>query len=173
MALTGHRRNRTSTPLRTAARIAALVLAVALGTGCVRMQLKLREPGERNRGFPEDVAEEYHCEKRPLPFFKVEENELLPERVSPGDEFNHRLQYVMCPKDDTQVVTGTLYTRILYKGRPILTESIQRELSPGRWVVDAFITLPKDAKPGVYALQSEFKSKHGTFDSRATFLVED
>jgi len=154
-------------------RAALCVLLLGFSLGCVQMQLKMREPGERNHSFPDDVADEYNCEKRPLPFFKVEENELLPERVSPGAEFNHRLQYVMCPKADTQVVSGTLHTRILYKGKPILTESIARDLQPGRWVVDAFITLPADAKPGVYALQSEFKSAAGNFDSSSTFLVED
>ncbi|MEZ4218228.1 MAG: hypothetical protein R3E88_17200 [Myxococcota bacterium] len=164
---------RRTTWARATRALAVAALAGLLGAGCVRMQLELREPGEHNRGFPDDIADEYHCEKRPLPFFQVEETELLPERVSPGDEFNHRLQYVMCPKDDTQVVSGTLYTRILYKGKAILTESTQRDLQPGRWIVDSFITLPQSAEPGVYALQSEFKSKYGNFDSRATFLVED
>jgi hypothetical protein len=79
----------------------------------------------------------------------------------------------MCPKDSTEVVTGMLHTRILYKGKAIQTESIRRELQPGRWVVDTFITLPKTAKPGVYALQTEFESKQGSFDTRATFLVEN
>ena len=162
-----------SKTLTPTVRSIAAVIAVAALLGCVRMQLKLREPGEYNRGFPDEVADEYHCGKRPLPFFEIEEDELLPERVSPGTEFNHRLQYVLCPKGDTQVVSGTLYTRILYKGKPILSESIARDLQPGRWVVDAFITLPKDAKPGVYALQSEFKSKSGSFDSSSTFLVEN
>ena len=44
----------------------------------------------------------------------------------------------------TQVVSGTLHTRILYKGKPIHTESSTRELHPGRWIVDEFITLPGD-----------------------------
>jgi hypothetical protein len=149
------------------------LLATCALLGCVQMQLKMREPGEYNRGFPDEVAEEYHCDKRPLPFFEVEEDELLPERVSPGSEFNHRLQYVMCPREETEVVRGTLHTRILFKGKAIHTESTTRELQPGRWIVDEFIELPQDAKPGVYALQTEFESRHGGFDTRATFLVED
>ena len=154
-------------------RTTAAVVGVGALLGCVSLQLKMREPGERNRGFPDEVADEYHCEKRPLPFFDIESDELLPERVSPGDEFNHRLQYVMCPVEDTQVVSGTLHTRILYKGKAIHSETTTRDLQPGRWIVDEFIRLPADAKPGVYALQSEFESPHGGFDSRSTFLVED
>jgi len=156
--------------IRSTRSLAALVAIASLG--CVRMQLELREPGEYNRGFPDEVADEYHCAKRPLPFFEVEEDELLPERVKPGSEFNHRLQYVLCPVEETQVVSGTLHTRILFKGKPIHVETATRDLQPGRWIVDEFITLPRNAKPGVYALQSEFHSKHGGFDSRSTFLVE-
>jgi hypothetical protein len=158
--------------IRRASGLTALVSCAAL-LGCVQLQLKLREPGEFNRGFPDEVADEYHCSKRPLPFFEVEEDQLLPERVTPGSEFNHRLQYVLCPVEETQVVSGTLHTRILYKGKPIYSETSRRELQPGRWIVDEFITLPSNAKPGVYALQSEFQSRHGGFDSRSTFLVED
>ena len=154
-------------------RTVAAAAAIGATLGCVSMQLKMREPGEHNRGFPDEVADEYHCEKRPLPFFEIESDELMPERVSPGSEFNHRLQYVMCPVEETQVVSGTLHTRILYKGKPIHSETTTRDLQPGRWIVDEFIKLPSDAKPGVYALQSEFESGHGSFDSRSTFLVED
>ena len=35
-----------------------------------------------------------------------------------------------------------------------------------------FITLPGDAKPGIYALQSLFKSGKGGFEAKSTFLVE-
>jgi len=137
------------------------------------MQLKLREPGERNAGFPDEVADEYHCEKRPLPFVSIEEDELLPERLEAGSEFNHRMQYVLCPKKDTDVLSGRMHTRILYKGKAIMSESVQRDLQPGRWILDSFVKLPADAAPGIYALETEFKSKQGTFNSRATFLVED
>lgn len=157
---------------RTARNLAAVV-AIATLLGCVQIQLKLREPGEFNRAFPGEIADEYQCSERRLPFFEIEEDQLLPERVAPGSEFSHRLQYVLCPVEETQVVSGTLHTRILYKGKPIHSETSRRELQPGRWIVDEFITLPSNAKPGVYALQSEFQSRHGGFDSRSTFLVED
>jgi hypothetical protein len=154
-------------------RCLAALLSISTLLGCVQMQLAMRKPGEYNHGFPDEVASEYHCSKRPLPFFEIEKDDLLPERVKPGSEFNHRLQYVLCPREETQVVSGTLHTRILYKGKPIHSESSTRELQPGRWIVDEFIKLPGDAMPGVYALQSEFQSRQGGFDSRSTFLVEN
>ena len=147
-------------------------LAVMSLLGCAQLQFHLREPGEVNRGFPEEVAAEYDCAKRRLPFFEVELDQLVPDRVAPGREFNHRLQYVVCPVEATEVVRGTLHTRILFRGEAIHSETSPRELRPGRWVVDEFIRLPSDAQPGIYALQSEFRSPHGHFDARSTFLVE-
>ena len=112
------------------ASLLALVLAVSLLTGCAMLQYKLRKPGQFNKGFPEEVAAEYDCHKRPLPWFKVESTQLLPEKMSAGDEFNHRLAYVMCPVATTDVVHGTMLTRVLYRGKPILTETLPHDLLP-------------------------------------------
>jgi len=163
----GHPQALTAARARAVASVALLSLL-----GCAQLQFHLREPGEVNRGFPEEVAAEYDCAERSLPFFQVELDQLVPDRVAPGHEFNHRLQYVVCPVEATQVVRGTLHTRILFRGEAIHAEASPRELLPGRWVVDEFIRLPSDARPGIYALQSEFESPHGRFDARSTFLVE-
>ena len=153
----------------------ATLVALCVGAsslGCALIQLHLRTPGERLKTFPEPVAEEYHCDKRPLPFFEVEANELLPTRVKPGSEFNHRMVYVMCPRNPTAVIAGNLRTRILYKGKAIFHEDLSHELKPGRWVVDTFIPLPKAAQPGIYALEITFESRKGNFQQHATFAVE-
>jgi len=152
--------------------VVCLLAMLAAASGCAMLQMKLREPGQKNKGFPEDVAYEYNCEKRPLPWFQVEQNEVLPDKLTPGEEFNHRMSYVMCPQDVTDVVSGTMYTRILFRGKPVLQEKQKHDLLPGRWVLDAFVTLPNDLKPGIYALQAEFKSKKGNFEAKSTFLVE-
>ena len=75
----------------------------------------VRDPGESLETFPEGVWEEYDCENQKRPFFIVEKNELMPEKVVPGGDFGHRLVYVMCPKHPTEVVQGTLSTRIRFK----------------------------------------------------------
>jgi hypothetical protein len=79
----------------------------------------------------------------------------------------------MCPARPTQVVRGTLDTRILFKGGAIAREQVEGyELKPGRWVVDWFVSLPPGAEAGVYALQIEFKSSKVRFDETLSFAVD-
>ena len=149
-----------------------LALCLATSVACTTVQLKMRKPGEKLVSFPEPVAREYHCDKRPLPFFEVEESQLLPKRVGPGSEFNHRMVYVLCPDQPTAVVKGKITSQILYRGAPIFSEVIQGELRPGRWMVDTFIPLPADAQPGIYSLHVTFSSAQGKFETQDTFSVE-
>lgn len=154
----------------------AVVLGLALlllGSGCAAITLRLREPGESNRTMPDAVATEYDCAKRALPFFELERVELLPQRVKRGKEINHRIVYVMCPQRPTEVVHGTLDTRILFRGKSIFSEAIEHELKPGRWVVDTFIPLSEQVEPGVYALQFDFRSRQGQLSARSDFVVTD
>ncbi len=153
----------------------ALVAVVCLSAmlGCTAIKVKLREPGERLLSFPAPVAVEYDCTKRRLPFIEVEESELIPLRLRPGGQLNHRFVYVMCPSRASEVIEGTLYTRIQFKGKTVHSDSVKRELQPGRWVVDSFITLPEKAKPGMYALAARFESPKGRFSFHSDFLVEE
>jgi hypothetical protein len=151
-----------------------LIAALTLGCASVRwsVQKALREEGTQNKSFPELVWEEYDCDTQRRPFFVVEENELVPPKVQPGGEFNHRMVYAMCPEESTAVVAGELSTRIRYKGRPIvLNTDSAYEIKPGRWVVDAFVEIPEDAEPGVYAYEVAFRGKGLRFDKSLTFLV--
>jgi len=156
----------------TARAVGVAVALLGLALGCTSLKLRFREPGEVLETFPEPVAEEYHCDKRPLPYFTVEKNELIPHRVKPGSEFNHRMVYILCPENPTQVVSGKLDTRILFKGKPIFAESIDHELKPGRWRVDTFIPIDAEVAPGIYALEIGFASKDGNFTKLSTFAVE-
>ena len=156
----------------------AALLALLLGTsGCASwlgsVRKSLRDPGVHFRSFPEEVAEEYGCGERPLPFFEIEKLELLPNRLRPGEEFNHRLVYVLCPESPTAVVAGTLNTRILHRGRAIVDEQDEAyEFKPGRWVVDAFVTVPLGAEIGVYAMEIAFRGSGLRFTERLTFAVD-
>ncbi len=155
--------------------VAALVLAT--GTGCSTffwaVQKSLRRPGEKPQAFPERVFEQHECGKKKLPWLVLEEHELIPPRIKPGGEFNHRVVYAMCPARPTQGVTGTLDTRILFKGDTIMRERISGyELKPGRWVVDEFVSRPDGVEPGMYALQIEFRSSKLRFQKLLSFAVE-
>jgi hypothetical protein len=81
--------------------------------------------------------------------------------------------YALCPVNPTEVVEGTLLTRIRFRGQPIVSDRVAPyELRPGRWIVDAFVTLPNDAEPGVYAYEIQFDSRAIDFNERLTFVVE-
>jgi hypothetical protein len=154
----------------------ALALALALATGCAGtrwwLQKSLRSPGEDLADFPEVVWEEYDCGSQKLPFLIIERNELVPPKLRSGGEFNHRLVYVMCPVHPTEVVKGTLETRIRFKGTPILVDTQPGwELKPGRWIVDAAVELPENAEPGIYTYELQFVGAPVAFDKSLTFVV--
>jgi hypothetical protein len=82
--------------------------------------------------------------------------------------------YSMCPQNPTEVVVGKLHTRIRHRGTPIVRDTVNDyEIRPGRWIVDAFVTVPEAAQPGVYAFEVEFESTTLTFDERITFVVDE
>jgi hypothetical protein len=132
-----------------------------------------RTPGESLRTFPDRVWSEYACDDKELPFFEIEYFELHPRRLAPGEEFGHRMIYVLCPDAPTAVVTGALHTQILHRGAAIVEDlEATYDIKPGRWVIDAFVKLPPAAETGVYALRIGFKSRKLQFDRTLTFAVE-
>jgi hypothetical protein len=159
-------------------KVAAVCLALALVPGCASLRWSLqkagREQGAQLAAFPEEVAREYGCSERPLPFLAVERSELVPPRVHAGGEFNHRLVYSLCPARPTEVAAGRLVEAIRFRGE-ILHSKVRPdfELRPGRWVLDAFIEVPSGAAPGVYAYEIRFEGGAVDFDQRHTFVVEE
>lgn len=159
------------------AHVLALALLLLFAEGCShtlgQIRRAVREPGEKLVALPEDVSRDYECEARHLPYFQLERHELNPMRLEAGAEFNHRMVYSLCPAKPTEVVSGTLTTRIRFKGRVIVSDRVRGfELKPGRWIVDAFVRLPDDAEMGIYALEVVFQSRSVKMDERITFGVE-
>jgi len=155
--------------------IALLASALCLGCAAARWSLlkPFREPGEKLESFPDVVWREYDCGNQSRPFFIIEKNELTPQTLSAGGDFGHRLVYIMCPERPTEVVQGTLSTRIRFKGNPIVEQTDPRyEIKPGRWVVDALVHLPEQAERGIYAYELAFESAQLRFDKSLTFVVE-
>ena len=157
--------------------VATGLLLALLATGCASLPgvvlRTLRRPGERIASFPEVVWQEHGCDEKPRPHFALETNELVPAQVKAGSRFNHRMVYAMCPKRPTEVITGRLFTRIRFRGDPIVRERTEAyEIKPGRWVVDAEVTLPAGAEAGVYAYEIEFESEALDFEESLTFVVE-
>jgi hypothetical protein len=159
-------------------RLTALALAIAFGcASCAYLpgpvERPFRKPGTRLVDFPEKVDVEFNCASQKLPWFKLETLEVWPKRLEAGKELGHRMVYVLCTDGPTDVVTGKLETRIVFRGQPILREAdTAYDLRPGRWVVDVFVTVPPSASDGVYALELEFKGGGVKFSGKETFAVE-
>ncbi len=155
--------------------IALIATTLCLGCAAARWSVVQHfwEPGTSLETFPEVVWKEYDCENQKKPFFIIEKNDLLPEKVAAGSTFGHRLVYVMCPEHSTEVVEGEFSRRIRFKGVPIVekTDPIY-EIKPGRWVVNAIVHLPEAAEPGIYAYELEFDSDPIRFEKSLTFVVE-
>jgi hypothetical protein len=157
-------------------KVVALLIAANLSLGCAGLRWSVtkafREEGVVNLSFPEEVWKEYDCDNQKRPFFIIEDNELVPPKVEAGNDFNHRLVYVMCPANPTEVAAGVLATRIHFEGDVIVDARDESyEIKPGRWVVDAFVEIPENAEPGVYAYEIDFSGEGLAFSKSLTFLV--
>ncbi len=136
------------------------------------LQKRLRAPGEASLALPADVWKEYRCSETRLPLFRIENRELIPPRLRPGQEFDHRLVYALCNGRD-DAIQGSLRTRISYQGK-VLVDDVNKSFSikPGRWQVDTFIRLPPQAERGSYTLELEFASLDLAFTERSGFIVQ-
>lgn len=130
-------------------------------------------PGQHLIDDAEDVWDDYDCEDRKLPFATLEESEIRPATVYAGEEFNHHFIYALCPARNAQPIIGTLYRRVYFNNQ-IVFQDVERNfiLKPGKWSVDAFITTPPDAKPGVYRLSLAFNSRGINLDSSSNLTVQ-
>jgi hypothetical protein len=153
-----------------------LVLAL-LCASCASLPAPLdrpfRKPGQKLEDFPAAVSTQYGCDKKKLPWFKLESLEIWPKRLTAGSELGHRMVYVLCTAGPTDVVTGRLETRILYRGAAAFKDAQPAyDLRPGRWVVDVFVKVPPEAVDGLYALELEFTSPSVHFEQNDAFAVE-
>lgn len=139
--------------------------ALALG-GCSPVYQQaiaaIRKPGEKVATTPDRIWREFKCETRARPFVQTESLQLVPERTTPGGRINYRLVYVMCPLHPSQVIATRVSRKILYQGQQVAMNVNENfEIKPGRWVVDAFFTLPANSPLGIYTLEVSFESPKG------------
>jgi hypothetical protein len=118
------------------------------------VKMTQREAGEQLITDPARVWRKLRCDNRKLPYLQVDDNEVIPLRLTAGEKINHHLVYSLCPATPSEVVTARLSRSILYKGDIIFEDVTQNyELKPGRWSVDAFVKVASQAQAGVYSLQ--------------------
>ena len=132
-----------------------------------------RAPGERMKSRAEDVWARENCSNRPLPFLRLDTNEVHPAVVKPGEKLNHRLVYTLCADPRYGAIYGRNRTTLYYDSRKIYTNATDDfALKAGEWIVDADLVVPYDAKPGTYWLEAEFKGPGASFRDRTSFVVE-
>ncbi|MBN8449748.1 MAG: hypothetical protein J0M13_12200 [Candidatus Accumulibacter sp.] len=174
----------TNSPWRTLLVSSSAVLLAACATGqglgpadtvqswLWRMEKGMRKPGEKLVSHPDVVWKERQCAKLQRPFVDIDLNEVLPPRVTAGDEFSHRMVYSMCPLRTGEVVIGDLSRRITLKGNTVFEDVSRRfELKPGKWQLDAFIGIPAAAPPGVYAVEVAFSGGTLQFQRSVSLVV--
>ena len=133
----------------------------------------LRKPGETSLALPDEVWAEYKCGTRDLPFVSIETYEVLPRRLSPGEEFSLRLIYSLCSNERADEISGDLNTLIYFQAEPVINNvNEDYSLKPGRWRVDTFINAPPNADPGVYAIETSFESANLAFSRTESFVVQ-
>ena len=135
----------------------------------------LPRPGEHLIIHPNLIRESDSCARKKLPFILIEKSELMPTVITPGKEFNHRFIYVFCPRSKkSRPIGGTLYRKIYFQGRLVFEDVSKRyQFKPGKWSVDAFITVPPEVKPGSYALIVTFKAKNINLEKSAGLIIEE
>ena len=155
--------------------IVALGMLVCLNacTTVWNIQKNLRNPGQQLLDSPEEVWQQYDCGRMRLPFLAIEVNQLIPPRLRPGQEFNHRLTYAMCARESSEKIIGKLYTRIYLRGQLIVNDvDASYAMRSGRWRVDTFIMLPADVAIGMYSMELQFVSQRLKFRQHNSFVVE-
>jgi hypothetical protein len=150
--------------------LAGLCLAVLLA-GCAtvrntvdRLQKASREPGEVMDADPDAVWQVEDCAAQPLPFFRLDRNEVKPSTLAAGESLNHRLIYTFCPETPEQVIEGALVTTV-YDGTDTVFSDIVENfaIKPGRWIVDTEVIVPPEAEPGAYYLEVSFNESGAAF----------
>jgi hypothetical protein len=162
------------------------VAACALMTGCAGLPEplqplsswfwntfnKFRTPGPQQVDPLQKVSAEFDCPNRPQPWVLLETHQLWPGRLAPEDELNERFVYVLCPAPGQGEVRGTLTRRVL-TGRTVIwgPQVSDYDLKPGRWSVDAFLTIPGQAPAGPYEFEVSFETNKLVFRDNKSFTV--
>jgi hypothetical protein len=136
-----------------------------------QIQISLRQAGEKMVAQPDATNKKYGCKPHQKPDLFVEQTEVLPNPVVRGGEINHRFTYALCPPAPSATVGGEIVRAVIYRGSVAFKDVAKHMFKPGTWVVDAFITIPPEAEPGVYALESTIKYGTKSLQQTNSFVV--
>ncbi len=145
--------------------------AEAIKQAYERVKISMRDAGEKLVASPEETRAKYSC-RRNQQQLVLEKVEVLPETIYHGEEINQRIRYAFCPATPSGTVRGKIVRKVLYRGEVAFEDISDQEFKPGTWVVDAFITIPKEAQAGVYALEAVVTWGGETKRESSSFIVK-
>ena len=119
------------------------------------------------------ISEEYHCDRKKLPFIIIEQNGFPSTSVQAGKDIQHRFVYAACTSNQ-QPIYGSLKRKISEaKGGSTIVPQVTPnfEIKPGRWVVNDIVRVPPTAKPGNYNFNLIISSQTTMAENNFQFTV--
>ena len=163
--------------MRTVTVLAASLLLLGCERGMMdravgKMVQEGRGRGEKLLATPKEVATDPVCLAQKQSGAYLESIEANPNLVKPGESFNFRFVYLVCPTTQNRPIKGALTTSITYQGTAIHSDRLPAfELRPGRWAVDNDIVVPAEAPAGMYYVSASFAARRARFDDQVRFEV--
>lgn len=113
------------------------------------------------------------CDNRQLPFFRVLESNVEPERLQPGGRFSHRVVYALCPADPTARLTAIVIRQLRGSaGSVLVQETDNLQLRPGTWASDEELAVPADTAPGRYRVTMTMTFGGRAWTEETDLLIE-
>ncbi|MEZ0361277.1 MAG: hypothetical protein ABWK04_05165 [Hydrogenobacter sp.] len=125
-----------------------------------------RSPGEKLLSTYQDIIKGEDCKGGRI--LTVKEDEVIPSVVSRGEKLNHRIVYTLCRETPLK---GLILRKIQRDSKTLMTDKTDYEFKPGKWVIDAFIEVPHNAKEGSYLLESSIEAGSTDHIKRHPFIV--
>jgi len=133
---------------------------------------KSRTPGQHLVETREDTISKHCCPPYRWDVLYVEDAGAIPERLSPGDEVNHRIRYAFCPRERTRVLRGQLVRTVFHRGKVLFRDVSDQTFCAGTWNIDAFIRVPRKAATGWYVIKLEIRTPGKTIKKITPFFVK-
>lgn len=136
-----------------------------------RFSRSIREPGESMVESPEYTNKNYACSRYVNYQLFFEFIDVIPSRISAGEDINQRLRYALCSVNSKNI-SGSINRRIIYKNDVIFSDNQQYLLKPGALIVDVFIEVPNDAEPGEYRMEVLLNYGNNSISKNSSFVVK-
>ena len=113
------------------------------------------------------------CENRELPFFRVLDSSVEPERLPPGGRFSHRVVYALCPADLAAQLLAIVTRQLRGRAGLVLVDQTDGlRLRPGTWASDEELAVPPNTDPGRYNLNTTVTFGDSVWTEETDLLIE-